>query len=78
MANRFIRIERSVRVVLFIPYDDAHYPGQSLAQAIASEADRTEGEQLYFLITDANAGKGTLQRKVTAVTKEEMDREQRQ
>lgn len=78
MANRFIRIERSVNVVLFVPHDEEHYPGLSLAEAIASEADRTEGEQLYFLITDANAGKGTLRRKVTAVTKEEMGREQRQ
>lgn len=75
MADRFIRIERSVTVVLFVPHDEQHYPGKTLAQAIASEADRTENEKLYYLINDARVGAGAFRDKITAVTEEEMSRE---
>jgi hypothetical protein len=74
--NRFIRIERSIEIVRFIPYNEEYYPGKSLSQAIAAEADRTEDEKRYFLIADASTGMGTLRDKVTAVTEKEMNREQ--
>lgn len=75
MADRFIRIERSVVVVLFVPHDEEHYHGKTLAQALASEADRSAGEKLYYLINDARVGMGVFRDKVTAVTEEEMSRE---
>jgi hypothetical protein len=74
MADQYIRVERTVRLVTFVPFDEEHYYGMAIDEAVASERYASPEDKLSEFAEElsiAESDRISLSESVIVVTKEE-------